>query len=467
MKQLFVLFLSILFAAFLQSSFSQGISIGFQNGTCYSDPHGSFTTGRWESKAGPISSLFINYSLNKHFSIQTELNYTNQYYSYKTYASESTVYYKPGDIPIANNQYSNFKWDLAFLRIPLFLTVSAGTNLKFSVSAGGYISILASHDGILPFYPIIPYDNSYYSIPDNNPSPPKFDHGLFYSSSISYPISEHFRAYLSGRYFIGKECYIDYQNFHLGSLEWTAGIAFSGFSKKTKQIIKSEPGADTSAHRLNFQLKTGYSLTWNGGDNNHQSYQPKSTAMAGISVSYKLNNYFSLKMDALFRRMGYFMKDSSLSYFRYSPTTYSMYKVNTRIDIDYFQIPLLFKINLGGPLSIYLNTGPYVGMLLNARVAGTAYYSSSSESGYSYTKTQIYDNIEGIFNPTDWGWIYGGGLKIPVLKKYALDVELRYEKGNRNVFNSSMIYDQQGASSDRTLYNESLSIIFGMTIPFN
>jgi Outer membrane protein beta-barrel domain len=467
MKQRILLFLFMPFAANLSPSFSQGLSIGFQNGTCYSDPHGSFTTGRWESKAGPISSLFINYSLNKFLAVQTEFNYTNQYYSYKTYASESTSNYYPGNSPVANNQNGNFAWDLAFLRIPLFLTVSAGTNLKFSVSAGGYISILASHDGVLPYYPVYEFDDSYYQQNYTGPDPPKFDHGLFYSSSISYPISQHFRAYLSGRYFIGKERYIDYQNFHLGSLEWTAGLAFSGFSKKTKQIIKAETGVDTSSHRFSFQGKTGYSLSWNGGDNNHQSYQSKSSATVGISVSYKLNNYFSLKMDVLFKRMGYFMKDSSSSFFRYSPATYSMYRVDTRIDIDYLQTPLLLKINLGGPLSIYLNTGPYMGMLLNARVAGTANYASSSESGYSYTKTQVYDNIEGILNPTDWGWIYGGGLKIPVFKKYALDIELRYEKGNRNVFNSSMIYDQQGVSSDKTLYNESLSIIFGMTIPFN
>jgi hypothetical protein len=469
MKQRNLLLFVICTVINIQPSLSQKLSIGFQTGTCFANSHGDFTYDSWKGKPGPVSNFFINYSLTRHFSLQTELDYTNQYYIYNTYGSNNNSYAGPMPSSIAAfDQIASSQWDLDFYRIPLFFTFSEGTNLKMSISAGGYISILANHDGVLPQYPaIIDFSNSYYPNYYNNPNPPKFDHGLCYALSISYPISYHFRAYLNGRYFIGKTRYIDYYNLHLSAEEWAVGLSYSGFSKKDRPISSLESTEDTSIHRLHIQAKAGYSISRNVGDNNHRSYFQKSSMSGGISMSYLLNKTFSLNIDGLYRRMGYFMKDSSAQFFRYVPSAYSMYKVNTKIDIDYFQIPILIKFNLGGPLSVYLNTGPYISMLLNARVTGTAYSTASSAYGYSSVKIQVYDNMEGYLHPTDRGWIYGGGMKIPLFNKYALDIELRYEKSNRNVFNSSMVSDQPNTNSDKTLYNESFSVLLGMLIPFN
>ena len=469
MKQRILPVLFILITFLTQSVYSQKLTLGFQNGTCYSDPHGNFTTGTWKSKAGPVSSLFINYSLNRHLSFQTELNYTNQYYTNTSYnnINYGGYQYLQNSMIISSSSVTS-KWDVGFYRIPLFATLTAGTNLKIGISAGGYISILANHEGVLPYYSIYPdmfNKLAYYPVYYSDLNLPKFDYGLLYAASLSYPISGHFRANLSGRYFIGKKVYLDYQNIHLGALEWTFGLAYSVFSKKNKPVSPLESVTDTAIHRLSLQALAGYSLSWNGGENNQKSYRSKSSVTAGISMSYMLDKSFSLRMDALIQRRGYLMKDSSSSFFRYAPANYTIYKTDNRIDLDYVVIPLLLKVKLGGPLSIYLNAGPYVGMLLNARVTGTAYNKIADQSNYSTYKTTVSDNIEGYLKPSDWGWVYGGGMKIPLFKKYALDVEIRYEKGSTNVFDASKLNDQPNSTADKTLYNESLSLMVGMIIP--
>ena len=463
MKQRILPVLFILITFLTQSVYSQKLTLGFQNGTCYSDPHGNFTTGTWKSKAGPVSSLFINYSINRHLSFQTELNYTNQYYSNSTYNNIINYWGPYANVKIiASSPPTSAKFDMGFFRIPLFITLTAGTNLKIGISAGGYISILANHDGGLPYYRIIDYSYAYYPTYYYDMNPPKIDYGLLYAASLSYPISGHFSANLSGRYFIGKKVYLDYQNIHLGSIECTFGLSYSVFSKKNTPMNSI---TDTAIHRLSLQALAGYSLSWNGGENNQKSYRSKSSVTAGISMSFMLDKSFSLRMDALIQRRGYLMKDSSSSFFRFAPANSTMYKTDNRIDLDYFVIPLLLKVKLGGPLSIYLNAGPYVGMLLNARVTGTAYNKIADQSNYSTYKTTVSDNIEGYLKPSDWGWIYGGGMKIPLFKKYALDVEIRYEKGSTNVFDASKLNDQPNSTADKTLYNESLSLMVGMIIP--
>ena len=459
--------------SFIQTSFSQNLTVGFLNGTGFSDPHGDFYSGRWKNKPGPVTGLSFNYSLNDHLSIQSELNYTNQYYSFvdKVYYYYQPFTYRGSNVPGINTQTSTAvtSWDLTFLRLPLFFTISTGTKLKLGFSAGGYISFLLDHDGEMPYNYIGPMTdamNSIYMDPLNyNFSPPKIDKGLFASISISYPITEHIIANVNGRYLAGKKRYLDYENIHLGVAEWTAGISYA-FLKNKKGADSPIVTADTSTHKLRLQLRSGYAISWNGGANNHNSYLPKSSMTGGISVEWLLDKSFSLQMDILYRRLGYRMKDSSWVFFRYSPNNNSMYLADTRIDLDYLLVPLLLKVKLGGPLSVYFNTGPYFSMLLNASVSGTAYLSSINLNGYSYSKTNVFDRIESYFKPMDAGWVYGLGCKIPFSQKFALDVEVRYEKGDRNVFDSSNFYDQANSKADGTMHNESLSLILGVNFPF-
>jgi len=99
---------------------------------------------------------------------------------------------------------------------------------------------------------------------------------------------------------------------------------------------------------------------------------------------------------------------------------------------------------------------------MSARCTGIAYSVSKNEASYRYNKTTVYDNIDGYFKSSDWGWVLGSGIQYPILEKYKLDLEFRYNAGNTN------IYSNKNDPNDETVIkNESFALTLGLQIPIN
>ncbi|MBA7540799.1 hypothetical protein ES705_33102 [subsurface metagenome] len=467
MKNIIIVLSIVALFGYSLPGYAQKFTTGLMSGVNFSNLHGELTTGRWQAKPGPVSGIFFNYSFKGLLSFQTELDYTALYYAYKGYQ------YQPGNnypIPleqsIIDHPPSWGKWDFSFCRIPVYAKFTTPTRLQFELSAGVYFSFLVNYDytGGNP-YIYFPWSSSIYYYPEYNPEPSKHDFGYFLSTGVSYPLDNYFRLYLNSRYFYGRRDFIKTVNGKNGATELTFGIGYSGLFRKNKKLNPENSGKDTSEQKMFLKFRGGLNISRNIGEQHNNSYSVGNGFSTGISLVYRYNENSSLQTDVLFERKGYNMQDSSDSYFRYVSGDYPVDEVDTKIDIDYLVISLLYNARFGNPVSFYFNTGPYAGLNLNARCTGIAINEYSSGNSYSLTETHVYDDIEGYIKDIDLGWVLGGGIQFPVFGRYKMDIEFRYNYGLINIFDQ--LYNNQRAKSneDNTIKNESLNLMVGLQIP--
>ncbi len=448
--KLFV-FLSIfaILSGISTNCYSQKLTTGIMSGVNFSDIHGDFTKGKWQSKPGPVIGVFGSYSFNKIISLQTGLDYSAIYYEYRPYRHPQTV------LPMSSSslwppQYSRYeyeKWDFSFFRIPLYLKLSTPTRLKFELAAGAYYSFITKSETGLPEY----YENT-----------SKNDFGYIFSAGFSYPVNDKLQLFLNGRYISGRQEIMEFNNTKNGATEITFGMGYSGFFEKNKTAKPKIAYSDSSEYKVFIKYKGGFNVSWNGGDNQNNSYSAKPGFTGGISLDYYLVKQFSLQTGILFVRKGFNMQDSSASFHRYIPEGNHMYLVDTKIVIDYVVIPLLMNLDVyeGKALTVFVNFGPYVGIKLNARCTGLATAEYSSEGSYTLKQVNVYDDIEGLIRNDDWGGILGVGIGIPVFKKYKLDFDFGYSFGLVNIYEPL-----NGSNSDSIIKNQSLQITAGFKVP--
>ncbi|MBK8881158.1 MAG: outer membrane beta-barrel protein [Bacteroidales bacterium] len=166
-------------------SYSQKLSYGIYSGVNFSDIHGQDNYGRWYHKPGPVQGISLEYSFNRYLGIQTGLNFSTIYYEAKTYNNGYINFYPLNSYPYPYpfpDFYSTRKMDFSFLRVPLLLNFSIPSALRFDLKAGLFYSYLT---------------NSSISNPYEYPDPVKNDLGYIFSSVISCPQSDNFRASLS------------------------------------------------------------------------------------------------------------------------------------------------------------------------------------------------------------------------------------------------------------------------------
>ena len=467
MKHIIVVLCIIALFSYSLPGYPQKFTTGLISGVNFSNLHGELTTGKWQGKPGPVSGIFFNYSFKPLLTFQTELDFTALSYAYKGYQ------YQPGNNypiflnePMTDHSPSWEKWDFSFCRIPVYVKFTTPTRLQFELSAGVFFSFLVNYDntGGNPYiyYPFPPFINYY---PEYNPEPSKHDFGYFLSTGVSYPLDNYFRLYLNSRYFYGRRDFIKSVNGKNGATELTFGIGYSGLFRKNEKPNPENADKNTSEQKMFLKFRGGWNISRNIGEQNNNSYSVRNGFSTGISLVYRFNENSSLQTDVLFERKGYNMQDSSYSYFRYVPGDYPIDEVDTKIDIDYLVIPLLYNVCFGNPVLFYFNTGPYAGLNLNARCTGIAIDEYSSDNRYTLTKTYVYDDIEGYIKDMDWGWVLGGGIQFPVFGRYKMDIEFRYNKGLKNIFDP--LYNNQIANfnEDKTIKNESFNLMVGLQIP--
>jgi opacity protein-like surface antigen len=461
MKHIIIVLSIVALFGYSLPGYPQKFTTGLISGINFSNLHGELTTGRWQSKPGPISGIFFNYSFKPLLTFQTELDFTALSYDYQGYQYQPKyVFPIPFELSIIDHPVSWEKWDFSFFRIPVYVKFTTPTRLQFELSAGVYFSFLVNYDYAVGNLLLSSY---YYPLYTSEPS--RHDFGYFLSTGVSYPLNNNFRIYFNSRYFYGRRNFIKTVSGKNGATELTFGIGYSGLFRKKKELNPENSGKDSSEREMFLKFRGGWNISRNIGEQHNNSYSVRNGFSAGLSLVYRYSENSSLQTDVLFERKGYKMKDSSDFHFRYVPGDYPVDEVDTKIDIDYIVIPLLYNVRFGNPVSFYFNTGPYMGLNLNARCTGIAINESSSDNSYSLTETHIYDDIEGYIKDIDCGWVLGGGIQFPVFGRYKLDIELRYNCGLRNIFDP--LYNNQMADNyeDKTIKNESFSLMAGVLIP--
>lgn len=110
-----------------------------------------------------------------------------------------------------------------------------------------------------------------------------------------------------------------------------------------------------------FGPKIGVNLTNLSGDNVTNSSSIVGTN-AGLAMHLGITQSVAIAPELLYSMKG------------------AQYKSNPDLHLNYFEIPVLFRYSFGHDVRPYLNLGPYLGVLLNAKQNGTdvkKYYNSS------------------------------------------------------------------------------------------
>lgn len=436
--------LSLLFLLIIPSTISaQKIKAGLYSGINFSDIHGSFTSGKHTAKTGPVQGLLLEYSFNKVLGIQTGLDYTTLYYEYLPYIDKNRVYPLYDIMPYYYYPPVTEKMDFTFLRIPLLFKLSTPTRLQYNLEAGLYYSFLQD------------YSLNYL----HNIKPVKKDFGFIYSTGLSYSLSSNFQASLGVRYLTGRREFLESTDYRHGSTELILGFDYNGLLNKAFSNRPVKTRSDSTVNKVFLEYKWGMNLSWNSGNINKEKYILKPGMSFGLSVNYHFYDKVSLQSEILFERKGYALKDSSASYFRYIHNDSPMYSVDTKVDIDYIELPVLVNIIIGKSGMFNITTGPYLGLKLNSRCTGVAVNEYASQGSYLLREIIVYDDIDGLIKDNDWGWIFRGGFTIPVGKK-RINLDFQYNKGFKDI-----LKNQKREDGDVFIRNGSVGVLLGYKIP--
>jgi hypothetical protein len=445
MKKLNVAVL-LCFAIIFQSvGWSQGITAGISSGMNLSDIRGQDIGGKWCHKPGPVQGLFLGYSFNKILGIQTGIDLTTIYYDHKVPYRSYLIFDDFRDIAYPYYYQADEMMDFRFLQVPLLLTLSFPSVIHFELRAG----LFYSH--------ILNYNAGNYSWTGSDILR-KNDFGFIYSSGVSFPLNDKFKAILNAGYQTGKKKFLKDFEYRHGSTEFTMGIAYTGFLKNKKSsTLKSE--SDSASKIYPVMFIGGMNYSWNRGS---KGYSGILEPMFGFSFKFPLGKGTFFQTGFSFERKGYSLKDSSSSFYRYKSEKNQMYDVDTKVQTDYAIIPALLSFSIGKSDLFFLNTGPWLGLRLNSRTVGVAYNDYQSGTNYQLIKTEVYDDIGKLIKSYDIGWIIAGGASVPIFKNYKVDMSLQYSKSFINVFDNPGLHS---ITDDFLIRNGTISFLLGFNIP--
>ena len=161
-------------------------------------------------------------------------------------------------------------------------------------------------------------------------------------------------------------------------------------------------------------VEFGVGIGYNGAtvsNSNNQSTDVKSGFNAAVSFDNYFSNRRSIKAKVIYDQKGwgngFFSISSPSSNFTYQAVDYSL---------NYITVPVMANWHFGKTRKWYLDFGPYVGFLLDAKVSN---YNGSLKSA---------------FNTTDGGLAYGIGVKLPIAEKAKFYIEFDGQNGIGNIF---------------------------------
>jgi opacity protein-like surface antigen len=432
----------LLFAlSFSLYCFSQGVTTSVYSGINFSDIHGQPVGGKWVSKPGASEGLTIGYAFNKTFGIQSGIGFSAVSYEYRTsyyqypypYYDFSSSSYRPLISPYyyPANTFSDF----TFMRVPLLLTVSVPSTVQFSIRAGLVFSFVQNFSSNTP---------AYYN--QNTDNIKKRDFGYLFSSGISYPLNTKINLGINFNYLTGRKKFMENSNGKHGYSEITLGLEYN-FLKIKNQDISAGSGIDSSSKKVTVTYSAGLIYSWNPFDTGNKKYSSFTGHTLGFSVNLPLGRDAFFVTGVSFERKGYVMKDSSTSYYRYFDIGSQKSWVDTKIIADYAVIPFILRLPIDRTPGVFIITGPWLGLRLNARTVGVAYSNSRSVSGFRTTRTVVYDDIGRLVNDNELGWLFGCGVSLPLPGKYLVDISAQFNTGFNELFNRKVLNELQPAYS--------------------
>jgi len=454
MKKIFTLIILFYLIGVYSVSYSQKFEAVISSGMNYSDIHGQDVGGKWSTKPGPAQWINFQYSVNKVLGFQTGFNFSTTYYEHKTsqvywpwYYELTSSYYNPVKDPFYYYP-ANTPMDFRFVRVPVLFTITIPAEIDFRLKAGIFYGKVKDFNMV------------YYS-----EQPVKHDFGYIFSSGISYPLSEQFRMTLDLNYITGRTQFLEGYNYRHGSEEVTLGISYSWPLKKN-EIKAATVQNDSSSHRVSVLYYGGVNYSWNKGEGEDDNFSGIAGPSLGFLINFPFERNCSFKTGISFERKGYSMSDSSGSFYRTIDNVTPMYMVDTKVQIDYAVIPAILSFPAGNLKNVFLSTGPWLGLKLNARTVGLAYNESSYSTNYQVTETTVYDDLESAVRDYDLGWLFGLGANLPAWKDYRVNLGFQYSTGFKNVFDySGSGINQYPYDDSHVIRNGTVSFVIGVTIP--
>ncbi|MEI6434822.1 MAG: porin family protein [Bacteroidota bacterium] len=175
---------------------------------------------------------------------------------------------------------------------------------------------------------------------------------------------------------------------------------------------------EVSNKGFSLGLKAGINLSsWSNIDISDPSKKVSKLGFQGGFVGkIGFNKYLAVQMELLFAQKGLKVKATASGV-----TAKAWYTVN------YFEIPLLIKFSIpAGPVMIFANVGPSLGIGLSAKFA------TDPDAGYNTT----INFEEGGLQRFDFGLLFGAGAGLKV-GKGELFLDLRYGLGISDVMDAS------------------------------
>ena len=453
MKKAFSLVCLCILALSFQVS-GQKFSVGLMSGLNHSNIHGDNTSGKWQSKTGPVAGVQFNYSFNRFIGVGTEFNYTSLYYQHLSYETVNQPWYPELHylssscvMPVKNNLEKHY--DFSFYRFPLYLTFSTPTFVRFDLSLGCYYALMDNYN-VSESYPL--------------EKPPKEDFGYMLSVGWSLPVTPKVELFMKGRYVSGRKEYISMNKGKNGSAEWLLGVSYSGLLNKLGEDLTEASRYDSSQYRFSMTYKLGYTYSWLKANQHQSAYSGKSGFVGGIAFNYRLNDYFAVESGLLYMQKGYQLSDNSPAYFRSvdQDNDHVSHQTDTETQLNYLNIPLMMNIGIGKKLRVTFSGGCYMGFRLNASTTGTSIMEYRYNQGYSLKEIKVNDNIEGNIAPRDWGWIGGTTVQIPVYRQWVFDVACTYQHGMMNILE---LQDGSQSNGTTSFKNRTIAVSLGLHIP--
>ena len=456
MKSSLTIISLLLFFCCTTISYSQHFSAGLSSGINFSDIHGQLPVGKWKFMPGSVQNIYLNYSLNKNYGIQTGISYYSINYSHK-YSDDNSypIYYQFTTSDMIGPYYrSNEMMDFRFLRIPLLFTLSIPAKIQFRMKAGMFVSFLQSYNLNL-YYP-----------PVSQPKAEKHDYGYLFSSGLSYPFAENFLATFDVSYFTARKKFLEGYSYRHGGSEFSFGVEYTGFLKKKKNHSITINSNDSLSSKISVTLVAGSAYSWRMKTRGEGNYGGTASSMVGFELHFPVGKGGYFQTGLILERMGYSVKDSTSSFYKILSKDSQNYYANTKVQIDYVVIPALIAFPIGKRNGLIFKTGPWLGLKMNARTVGKAYINYHSDNYYQLKESIVYDDMEKMFKSYDIGWIAGCGVSVPVIKNYKADLELLYTAGFRDVFDHSGEAVQANPYTPAfSVNNRTISLLIGFKIP--
>lgn len=137
----------------------------------------------------------------------------------------------------------------------------------------------------------------------------------------------------------------------------------------------------------------------------------KYTFNGGISILFNYNKYLNLRSEIIYEERGWVTE----TIFAIDPNTGNSGKSKLNYFYPFITIPMLFEGKLGKKLQLFVNTGINTSLRIGGKII--------TENGYIPLVFIFPEDKKPTF---DFGWIGGGGIRVPFNKRFFLQTEYRY-----------------------------------------